>query len=224
MSHSITAFARVFFNPNPGRSQDTEKARPRHHLLCSWRQENVGPNSSVCSFFFCTAVTPQTWKRRTPPLNLIFILLPSSMWLLVRRGAFPFHQVLHLALRRDPACQNLVLFAAREAPGCAEITGNRRLKVWEGRVVLAQAFKGVAVDGAAHYVAGLGHWRPRRTRLALRRFPLTGQSAVVGRRKLPLPAAHVLPAFAKTQTDQWQTYPTEYFKLFYNQPVYRTCS
>lgn len=138
---------------------------------------------------------------KNPILNLISNLVPSGKWLLVRRGALPFHQVLHLALWRDPACQNLVLFAACEAPRCAEVTGYRRFEVWEGRVIFAQAFKGVAVDGTAHYVPGLDdrctHW----TQLALHHLPLTGQSTVVGRRKLPLPAAHVLPVHMEVQTD-----------------------
>lgn len=105
--------------------------------------------------------------------------MPSGKRLSVRRGALPFHQVLHLALWCDPACQNLVLFTARESPRCAEVTGNRRLEVGEGRVIFAQAFKGVAVDGATHYVPGLDHWRARWTQLALRRLPLTDQSTVV---------------------------------------------
>lgn len=188
-------FARVFLNPKPDRPQYSRTPSlqrsghlcPNHLIfLESWIQNHCdSPGLEV----------------KNPITNLISILLPSGKWLLIRRGAFPFHQVLHLALWRDPACQNLVFFTACEPPRCAEVTGDRRLEVWEGRVVFAQAFKGVAVDGTAHDVPGLGDRRTRWTQLALYRLPLTGQSTVVGWRKLPLPTAHVLSVHEEMETD-----------------------
>lgn len=50
----------------------------------------------------------------------------------VRGGPFPLHQVLNLALGRDPPGQHLVLLPAGQPPCRAKVVGDGRLEVGQG--------------------------------------------------------------------------------------------
>lgn len=45
--------------------------------------------------------------------------------------SFPLHQVLHLAVKGDPSCQDFILFPASQPPCCSEIAADGALEVGE---------------------------------------------------------------------------------------------
>lgn len=62
--------------------------------------------------------------------------------------SFPLHQVLHLAVERDPSGQDFVLFPASQSPCCSEIAADGALEV-------GQLAVGVH---AVNYVRGVKPW------------------------------------------------------------------
>lgn len=62
--------------------------------------------------------------------------------------SFPLHQVLHLAVKGNPPCQDFVFFPASQPPCCSEIAADRALEMGELAV-------GVH---AVNYVCGVKPW------------------------------------------------------------------
>lgn len=87
------------------------------------RRGSAGPSSCLASLPPAAGGGPRgLWL----PLPLLWFpgLRASSGGCSVRGGPFPLHQVLHLALWRDPPRQHLVLLPTGQPPRCAEIVGD----------------------------------------------------------------------------------------------------